>query len=124
MAQSFGKAEKLKSRKWIEQIFAAGKAEKAFPVLAIFAPFEAKDEVAVKAGFSVSKRKMKRAVDRNLIKRRMREAYRLNKSKLKNVAEPGQTLGVMFIYMPSKALDFNSINQAFERLLEKLNKEQ
>ncbi|MEQ9261844.1 MAG: ribonuclease P protein component [Owenweeksia sp.] len=118
MAQRFGKAEKLKSRKWIEQIFTEGKSIKAYPVLAVYRSFEEQNQVKIKAGFSVSKRKFRKAVDRNLLKRRMREAYRLNKAKLDVLAESGKTIGVMFIYMPGKSLSFEEINKAFLRLAE------
>ncbi|MGB0175847.1 MAG: ribonuclease P protein component, partial [Owenweeksia sp.] len=117
MAQRFGKAEKLKSRKWIEQIFAEGKTIKAFPILAVFKNFEATDGVAVKAGFSVSKRKFRNAVDRNLLKRRMRESYRLQKHRIIDPVEPEITRGVMFVYMAGKGLKFEEINKAFEKVL-------
>lgn len=79
--QSFSRAEKLKSRKQIEHLFEHGAKVKAYPLMLAFVKHEGEPrEAPVQMGFSVSKRKFKRAVDRNRVKRLMREAYRKQKT--------------------------------------------
>ncbi|MBL0182209.1 MAG: ribonuclease P protein component [Chitinophagaceae bacterium] len=75
----FGKTEKLKSRKTIEQLFAEGKSFSNFPFRVIW-KFTQTADAALQAGFTVSSKNFKNAVDRNRIKRLMREAYRLQKN--------------------------------------------
>ena len=57
---------------------------------------------------SVPKRCFKRAVKRNLLKRRIREAYRLNKQLLP-VSMPDGGIDILFIYSPKEVLDFSSV---------------
>lgn len=79
MKASFQKIEKLKSKKLIEQLFAEGKSVSAHPLRLIFIESIFIEDVNLKVGVSVSKRNFKKAVDRNRIKRLLREVYRLQK---------------------------------------------
>ena len=78
MRFTFGKAEKLKSRKLIEQLFVEGESLKVYPLRIRFLKV-GETKIAPKIAFSVPKRNFKRAVDRIRIKRLMREVYRTNK---------------------------------------------
>lgn len=80
MKFSFSKKEKLKSKKLIDALFLKGQSVSAFPLRLVFMPATFSEEVLFTTGVSVSKRNFKRAVDRNRIKRLMREAYRLHKA--------------------------------------------
>ncbi|MFH4969283.1 ribonuclease P protein component [Gaetbulibacter sp. M240] len=81
--------EKLKGKKLIEQLFEEGRSVSSFPLRLVYITTHFKDGAKVKTGVSVSKKSFKRAVDRNRIKRLMREAYRLNKTEyLNNISEP------------------------------------
>ena len=106
---TFGRAEKLKNKKTIDTMFASGKSVTANGVRAVYVP----SETSI-AGFSVSKKLHKRAVDRNRIKRLMRESYRLNRSLIK------KPLAVMFIYalpsMPTQAQATEAIVRCLNRL--------
>ena len=115
MNNSFGKEEKLKSRKRIEQLFSEGKSVKAYPVIAVFSPNE-DSIVHSQVGFSVSKKRFKKAVDRNLVKRRMREAYRLNKQIL---SESG-TVSMMFIYVGKTIPQYAEVEKSVVKALIKL----
>ncbi len=110
----FPKATHLKSKKLIERLFKEGEKVKGYPLLAVYTPIEPGASTH-QAGFSVSKRKFKHAVDRNLLKRRMREAYRLNKHLLPGGEEP--KLAIMFIYLPAKAADFMQIEKGMQKAL-------
>jgi ribonuclease P protein component len=93
---TFRPAEKLKSRKLIGQLFKEGKSFKLFPFRIIYIQPE-KNFSHLQAGFSVSSKNFKRAVDRNRIKRLMREAYRLQKSSLQNELEQKDKYVALFI---------------------------
>ena len=85
--KSFPRRERLKSKKRIARLFEQGKSGFVYPVRYVLLDDSAEESVAGKDRslsvlISVPKRHHKRAVERNLIKRRMREAYRLNKQAL------------------------------------------
>ena len=80
MSTSYPKKEKLKSKKVIEQLFDEGQSVSAFPLRLVYLQTTFDDNVIAKTGVSVSKRNFKTAVDRNRIKRLLREVYRLNKA--------------------------------------------
>ncbi len=83
---TFKPAEKLKSLKLIGQIFKEGKSFSHFPFRVVYL-FSEKDKSFLRAAFSVSSRNFKKAVDRNRIKRLMREAYRLQKNSFQTKLE-------------------------------------
>ncbi len=79
MRNTFKKEEKLKSRNLISDLFTSGKSLSAYPLKLIYLQKEHDSPFMIQAGVTVTKRNFKKAVDRNRIKRLMREAYRLNK---------------------------------------------
>ena len=79
MRLTFGKQEKLKSRKLIERLFEEGKSVKKYPIRLVYLQTDHTSDLPAQVGFSVPKRHFKRAVDRNRIKRLLREAYRIQK---------------------------------------------
>jgi len=109
MQFNFGKTERLKSEKEIKNLFDKGASNFINPVRAIFL-FYSSDTIESKILVSVSKRHFKEAVDRNLLKRRMREAYRLNSYKLKENLNSNQvSVKIAFIYSSGKILTFKEI---------------
>lgn len=122
----FGKQEKLKSRKLVEDLFARGKSQNVFPIRITykFLPLPENEKSLMQAGFSVSKRNFKKAVDRNRIKRLMREAYRLQKKELLQNLNAQQKKGyVFFIYtdkqMPVYQAIFGTMNKCLSILKKK-----
>ncbi len=112
----FPKSEKLKSRKTIEFLFEEGKSVTKFPIKIFFLPIENSENT--QAGFAVPKRNFKSAVDRNRIKRQLREAYRLQKHLLKN--ESGLKFAIFFLYIGKEKLPYSKIETAMESLIKKL----
>lgn len=119
---SFGKKEKLKSRKAIDALFASGKSYAAFPlrVRYRFLPFR-ENESPVQAGVSVSKKAFPRAVDRNRLKRLMREAYRLQKAPfVKAITQQSMHADLFFLYSDKSETSFEVIFTAMARCLQQL----
>ena len=81
---TLGKNERLKSRKLIEQLFKKGISFSIFPLRVVYLQTGYNAD-AIKVGFTVSTKYFKKAVDRNRIKRQMKEAYRLQKKELKDI---------------------------------------
>jgi ribonuclease P protein component len=74
--------------------------------------------------FSVSSKKFKRAVDRNLIKRRCREAYRKNKVLLSRLPPQSRPSSMAFLYIAKEKLEFDVIENGMIRLLKAVRNQQ
>ena len=146
---SLGKEEKLKSRKQIEDLFANGKGFTAYPVKVVYKvldneqlmsegatvenhpsaetndslPPVASHSSPVVIGVSASSRNFKHAVDRNRIKRLLREAYRIQKHDLHRVAtEKRIRLAVFFIYLDKTLPTFALLEDKMRYCLKRLRK--
>lgn len=113
---TYPKKEKLKSKKLIEQLFTEGKAVTVFPLKLIYLETTFED-VKIKTGVSVSKRNFKNAVDRNRIKRLLREAYRLNKHELFNTISTQYAF--MVLYIGKDGTTFEATNNKMKQLFQK-----
>jgi ribonuclease P protein component len=78
---TFKKEERLCNKRLIDSLFQSGSSFLCYPFKVSWLPSEESQPFPVQILFSVPKKRFKRAVDRNLIKRRMREAYRLHKQQ-------------------------------------------
>ena len=78
---NFTKEERLCNKKLIDGLFHNGSSFLCYPFKASWLLIDTPQQFPVQVLFAVSKKRFKRAVDRNLIKRRMREAYRLYKQQ-------------------------------------------
>ena len=115
---TFAREERLKKEKDIQELFDKGSSFYLFPFKVFFMPNPDQTYPHHQVLISVSKRNFKRAVDRNLIKRRMREAYRLQKHEI-----PGsQPLRIGFIYSHKEILLFPEIKSKLLRTFSKLNR--
>jgi ribonuclease P protein component len=119
---SLSASERLKSRKDIETLFRSGKAFFIAPFKIIFRLIDHPDaEPGIRMGISVPKKLLKRAVDRNRIKRRTREAYRIHKLPLKQfVAEHQKCLHLMFIYTQKEDVSFSQLSDQMPDILRKV----
>ncbi len=123
MRYTFPKREKLKSKKLIEQLFSEGKSVTAFPLRLIYLKTPLNYDVKAQTGVSVSKRHFKRAVDRNRIKRLMREAYRLNKAYYFNNITAQYAFMILYIGKEKpKFIDVDSKTKLlFDKFLDKVS---
>jgi len=119
---SLKKEERLCSRKTIERLFLEGESFFIFPLKVVYLKMALPVQYPVQAAFSVSKRNFKRAVRRNLLKRRMREAYRLNKESLYIAFDNEEQLAVMFIYAGREEKEYELIEKSMKQALLKLAK--
>lgn len=113
MKFTLGKNQKLKSRKAISQLFIEGQSAKSFPLKMIYLPVKEEDS-ETKVAFSVPKRNFKHAVDRNRIKRLLREAYRLHQHEF--FEEHEINYNIMFIYMSNKMPTYIEVESKLKKL--------
>jgi ribonuclease P protein component len=111
----FRKEERLKKEKLIKELFDKGSSFYLFPFKVIIRHNPEETSPFHQVLFSVSKRNFKKAVDRNLIKRRMREAFRQNK----NTIPASKKLLIAYIYTAKEILTFAQIQ---ERLVKTFNR--
>lgn len=121
---SYNKFEKLKSRKQIELLFAKGKSISAFPVKVFYLPVENTPVHPVQVGVGVSARNFKKAVDRNTIKRRMREAYRLHKLPLhEHLVAQQKSVAVFILWIDKQMPTTAALQDLMPAVIEKLIKQ-
>ncbi|HVX28450.1 MAG TPA: ribonuclease P protein component [Parafilimonas sp.] len=117
---SFKKKERLKSRKQLDRIFTKGKSITAFP-LKIFYEFSEDQDNIIKTGVGVSRRNFKKAVDRNRIKRLLRESYRTEKVELLNFLEQNKKqIALFFLYIDKTEPDYLFLKQTIQKAIKKL----
>ena len=132
---SFPKEEKLHHRSLVERLFRHGKSFYEFPFRVTW---NSLSEEELKQNFrnklpdnigrlqimvTVPKKKRKRAVDRVLMRRRIREAYRLNKETLKKGLEMAcgvGTLSIAIVYIHDKNLPYKAVEEKMKALVSKM----
>jgi len=119
MNLSFSNKEKLKSKKSIEQLFLEGQSISAYPLRLVYLQMSFNDNTIVKTGVSVSKRNFKKAVDRNRIKRLLRESYRLNKAAYFNNITTQYAF--MILYIGNDKPTLNQIETRMKLVFKKFN---
>ena len=120
MRFTFNKQEKLKSKKLIEQLFAEGKSVSNYPLKLIYLEVNHESSFQIQAGVSVPKRKVNLAVNRNRIKRLMREVYRKNKHVIYESINNKYIF--MFLYLDEKEHNYVFIEEKMVNLFRKVLK--
>lgn len=122
------RSERLRSLSAIRRLFTEGRSGFVYPfrymvlVEDVELPMDAdnpavgNDEKSVEVMFSVPKKFHKRANKRNLLKRRMREAYRLNKSMLHDWSA-GKSIDLALVYSTKDILSYKTVEHAVRRIL-------
>jgi ribonuclease P protein component len=123
LKNTFAKKERLCSEKQVTELFLEGFSFLSYPVRVVWRTSEVVGESSVQVVMSVSKKKLKHAVDRNRVKRLFREAYRLNKHPLvQQAAEQNLSLRMAFIWIPGEILEYSRVEKKVREALAKMQK--
>lgn len=118
---TFPKKEHLCGEIRINKLFSNGKAFIVYPLRVVYSVEQNSTDVPVKVLVSVPKKRFKRAVKRNRLKRLMREAYRLNKSILaEKCIEKNFAVQVAFNYVSDDEMDFKAIQSKMQLALQRI----
>jgi ribonuclease P protein component len=107
---------RIKRKKIFDLLFSEGESLFVYPFKLIYVRTELPGGVPYQAAFAVSKKKFKKAVLRNRVKRLMREVFRLNSGQLEGV----QNLAILFIYVSNREESFDFLQRQMKELLKKL----
>jgi ribonuclease P protein component len=119
----FPRERRLKSRDAIREVFERGRAAKSWPLIAQFCPWELPADVPSQWAFSVSKRRFPRAVDRNRIKRLMREAWRHERHALDAaVGATAHRYAVVILFVGQELPEFSEVQKRMRDVLQKLQR--
>ena len=118
------KSERISAQGRIDRLFQGGRVVVSPPLRSHYRLEEASEEMpAISILVSVPKKYHKRAWRRNLLKRRIREAYLLNKCELSElVAERGRHLDIAFVYTTKEVFDYQTIEHGVKKCLAKIQK--
>lgn len=116
---SFHKQERLCSKKQMKLLFDKGQSAVSYPLKAVYLETPVNSVFPAQAMFVAPKRSFKHAHDRNKLKRRMREVYRLNKLPFYEVLKSNnKNLLISFIYIGKKQEEFRTIEKSILKLMQ------
>ena len=119
--QGFPKREHLCLKRDIDQLFSAGsKAVTVFPIRAVYREVERAEGPAAKVLVSVAKRRFHHAVDRNRVKRQLREAYRREKGVIVSACPETSAIHVAFIWLSDQLLPSAKVHASMRTILHRI----
>ena len=117
----FPKTERLCSEIQITELFQDGESFMSYPVRVVMQLSKAVENTEIWVVMSVPKKKLKHAVDRNRVKRLLRETYRLNKHILfEQAVMQGVSVRMAFIWIPPEVLDYQRVEKKMKEALVKV----
>lgn len=117
---TFPRKQKLKSRKLLGKLFQSGKSLNAFPIKLIYQTNSPFVGMTLMASVGASSRNFKKAVDRNRIKRLLRESFRLEQAILQTGLPQDRQWQLFFIYTGKELPDGKLIQNKMQYLMQKL----
>ena len=126
---TFSKHERLKSRKFITRLFQEGQSFIAYPLRVVWLPVEKlahqeEDGPPAQVAISVPRRAFPSAVQRNRLKRRIREAYRLHKDVFyEQLLSSDQRIALMLVLVAREELDFAEMENGVLKMIRKFPKQ-
>ena len=121
MDERLSTTEKLKSKILIDSLFTEGKSVPKYPIRLVYKELtttnDSDQSAQIQVSFSVSKKRFKKAVDRNHIKRILREVYRKNKYLVLNTTD--RKFIFMFLFVGKEQADFATLNKKMQKLMAK-----
>ncbi len=118
---TFKKEERMCGQKVIDRLFSEGKSFLVHPLRVVYLlePCEDVQETGTSVLISVSKKRFRRAVKRNRIKRLVRESFRLNKHEIYELPSFGNyRLQIAFLYIHQEILGFEEVEKAVKKAFE------
>jgi ribonuclease P protein component len=120
----FSKKQKLCNETTIKEMFSKGDSFVIAPIRLIWKEEVDSDSVAIKSIIVVPKKQLKLATDRNVVRRRMKEAYRLNKAEIEHfLVNKNRQLNVAIVYQNEKILSYKAIEKKIKLILGRLKEE-
>ena len=121
IGQTFAKGERIFLQKEMDFLFKEGSSLQVYPLRVVYAAKKPLSGFPVAVLVSVSKKRFKRAVKRNRLKRLMREAYRRNKQMLWQ-SELIQDKGMLiaFLYISHETCKYDTVEAAMKKALDKI----
>jgi ribonuclease P protein component len=119
---TLGKDERIKSRKLIAQLFSEGKKFTIAPFRVYYLYVERTEpDINLKFGAGVSTKNFKKAVDRNRVRRLMKEAWRLEKNSLQEILKDKKMLAVFILYANNEIESFKVVSAKMKKIIDKLS---
>ena len=120
----FPKKQKLCNETAIKEMFSNGNSFVIHTIRLVWKEQVNSDDVVIKSIIVVPKKQLKLASDRNIVRRRMKEAYRLNKSTIENsLKNKGKQLNIAIVYQNDKRLSYKVIEEKIKLILGRLREE-
>ncbi len=121
---TFRKHERLTGRDRVKRVATTGKVVKVHPYRLVGLLMDLDTTAPAQAAFAVPKRNVKRAVDRNRVRRHMREAYRLNKHRwYQRLSDAGSQCAWLLVYQGNAPLQWQEAAEKISRVFDRWTQE-
>jgi ribonuclease P protein component len=117
---TFTKAERITGEKRVDAIFASGKSFISYPLRVVYLQHEQSPIHSCSILITVPKKRIKKAVHRNRIKRLIRESYRLNKELVNDIEFGEQSLDIAFVYVKDTVSDYKELQKGVKKALRQI----